>query len=84
MEAAELHATVTIAGPYIIKSIPLADSPRSSYWLEKLDIETIIGSVEFINNVALRMDNRKELLRSYHEIRNTAIQIDSALQQNLK
>src|SRR5688572_6812037 len=83
MEAAELQATVTIAGPYIMKSIPISDSPRSSYWLEKLDVEAILGSVEFINNVSLRIGNRKELLQSYEEIRNTAVQIDSAIQRNL-
>ena len=83
IEAAELQATVTIVGPYIIKSIPLADSRQASYWVEKLDVEAILGSVEFMNNVALRMGNRKELLESYEEIRNTAVQIDSAIQRNL-
>ena len=83
MEAAELQATVTIAGPYIIKSIPLADSPQTSSWLEKLDVKAILGSVEFMNNVALRMDNRQELLDSYKDIRYTAMQIDSAILRNL-
>ena len=36
-----------------------------------------------MNNVALRIGNRKELLKSYKEIRDTALQIDSAIQRNL-
>ena len=83
MELAELQATVTIVGPYFIKSIPLTDTPRSSYWLEKLDVDAILGSVEFMNNVALRIDNREELLRSYKEILETALQIDKGIQRNL-
>jgi hypothetical protein len=84
MELAELQATVTIAGPYFIKSIPLIDTPRSLYWLEKLDVDAILGSVEFMNNVALRIDNREELLRSYKEILETALLIDKGIQRNLQ
>ena len=83
MELAELQATVTIAGPYLLKSIPLTDSKRSSYWLENLTVEEMIGSVEFMNNIALRIGNRVELLGSYKEILDTAHQIDEAIEGNV-
>lgn len=83
MELAELQATVTIAGPYLLKSIPLTDSQRSSYWLENLTVEEMIGSVEFMNNIALRIGNRVELLGSYKEILDTAHQIDEAIEGNV-
>jgi hypothetical protein len=84
MELAELQATVTIAGPYLLKSIPLTDSKQSSYWLEKLDIESTLLSVEFMNNIALRIGNRMELLNSYKDILVTARQIDEGIQRNLE
>jgi hypothetical protein len=83
MELAELQATVTIAGPYILKTIPLSDSPRSAYWLNKLDVEAILNSVEFMNNVALRIGNRKDLLNSYQELLKIARQIDQSIKKHL-
>jgi hypothetical protein len=84
MELAELQATVTIAGPYIIRSIPLVDSQRSSYWLKNLDVKSILNSIEFMNNVGLRIGNRSELLRSYIELTEIGNQIEKLIDQNLE
>lgn len=84
MELAELQATVTIAGPYIIKTIPLLESQRSPYWLNKIDVTSILSSVEFMNNIGLRMGNRSELLRSYIELLEMGKEIEKLIGQSLQ
>jgi hypothetical protein len=83
VEMAELHAVVVITGPYIMKYIPLTDSIRTEEWLKRLRLEDVLRNVEFINNVILRLDNRKELLRNYDAILNTSRKIQERLKRNL-
>jgi hypothetical protein len=83
VESAELQETVFITGPYIIKYIPLIDSKRTEAWLKSLDIEKILGEVEFGNNLVLRLGTRQELLDGYQESLKIAHQIKEALEKNL-
>lgn len=83
VEMAELHAMVSITGPFVIKYIPLTDSIRSEKWLLRLHVEDVLGNVEFINNIILRLGNRMDLLQSYDAILNTARQIRERLRLNL-
>lgn len=84
VEAAEQQETVAITGPYIIKYIPLADSKRSDDWLKNLAMENILSDVEFVNNVILRLEKRKELLEGYKKVLDLAHQIQDALKRNLQ
>lgn len=84
VEMAELLAMVNITGPYVIKYIPLTDSIRSEKWLETLQVEDVLENIEFINNIILRLGNRRDLLKSYDAILVTAQQIRERLQLNLK
>lgn len=83
VESAELQETIFITGPYIIKYIPFADSKRTQIWLRDLDMEKILGEVEFVNNIVLRLGTRQELLEGYRESLKIAHQIKEALEKNI-
>ncbi len=83
VESAELQETVFITGPYIIKYIPSVDSKRTQAWLKSLDMEKILGEVEFVNNIVLRLGTRQELLEGYRELLKIANRIKEALEKNI-
>ncbi len=61
-QRAEEEATITLSGNYFLKRFPLEDSLRFS---QNLQVKETINPVEFLNNVLLRVSNRKELLLIY-------------------
>jgi hypothetical protein len=68
---AEQQATITLSGPYFLKTFALDEKAAGSATLSA-NIESIAKDVEFQNNVLLRLSNRKELLDLYHSAEATA------------
>jgi hypothetical protein len=85
LENAELQVVVGITGPYILKYIPIDDPAKANAQImNKLNVQSILGDVEFINNVILRADNRQELLATYEETLVIAKKIHGALEKNVR
>ena len=66
MQDAEQQATITISGNYFLKKFPLADSSAINALTGPNEMTDLLKSIEFENNVLLRILNRRELLELYH------------------
>jgi hypothetical protein len=64
IQNAEQQATIILTGAYFIKRFPMYDQPHDSVPAMSNEVSEI-KSVEFGNNVLLRVLNRKELLGNY-------------------
>jgi hypothetical protein len=62
---AEQQATITLSGNYFLKKFPLADSSSINSLSGPNELSEVLKSIEFENNVLLRILTRKELLESY-------------------
>jgi len=62
---AEQQATITLSGNYFLKKFPLADSTSVNALSGPNELSEVLKSIEFENNVLLRILTRKELLESY-------------------
>lgn len=80
IEAAELQVMATITGPYFIKRIPL---DTANIRVKRFEVEKIITEVEFVNNIELRLGNRKELLNNYAMISDLAKKISNLLNKHI-
>jgi hypothetical protein len=72
VQDAEQLATVTVSGPYFLNHVPLDDTDTLGVMAQPRD-------VAFRNNVLLRVDNRKELLRYYRNADSLAGLLQEAL-----
>lgn len=82
VEMAEMYVSATITGPYIIKSIPIADPEKTIELIKNVDVKHILHDIEFVNNLHLRRDNRTELLEGYIETLSVAKRIKNVLEKN--
>jgi Family of unknown function (DUF6090) len=64
-QESEQLATITLSGNYFLKHFSLNDSIVQDPLLERVPVNDLIQSVEFQNNVLLRVSNRNELLAAY-------------------
>ena len=64
-QESEQLATITLSGNYFLKHFSLNDSAVQDPILNRVPIDDLIQSVEFQNNVMLRVSNRNELLEAY-------------------
>lgn len=67
VQDAEQQATITLAGSYFFSHFSLFDSAQQFPPSGNLEISGLINHVEFLNNVLLRVLNRKELLEDYQK-----------------
>lgn len=85
LEMAELQLTAAITAPYIIKSIPIADSlATDNNHTMNINVKRVLNDIEFLNNVALRRSTRQELFESYTETLQVATNVRNALQKNIR
>jgi hypothetical protein len=75
---AEQQATITLSGPYFLKTFALDEKAAGNEALSA-NIESIAKDLEFQNNVLLRLSNRKELQDLYHSAEATAKKLLAAL-----
>ena len=65
VQNAEQMATINISGPFFLKRFSLAEPENATQNRNIKNNAGLLGSVEFKNNVSLRVENRKELLSLY-------------------
>lgn len=80
VEAAELEATNGVAGPYLLKRLPLAKELHN----KPVDLATVVGEIEFKNMMLMRQSTRDELLRDYEELLKQGKEIRTMLKQQIK
>ena len=64
-QESEQLATITLSGNYFLKHFSLNDSIGQNPLAVQVPVNELIQSVEFQNNVLLRVSNRNELLNAY-------------------
>ncbi len=60
-----LAGLITLSGNYFLKHFSLNDSIVQDPQMDRVPVNDLIQSVEFQNNVLLRVSNRNELLAAY-------------------
>jgi hypothetical protein len=78
VQDAEQMATINISGPFFLKRFSLA-APENARQNRINNKDDLVGSVEFENNVSLRVENRKELLSLYKHAFYLTKQLDKQL-----
>jgi hypothetical protein len=78
---AEQQATINITGPYFLKNFPLGATGGGQRLTEQKFAELAAG-VEFGNNIALRLSNRRELLAGYLKADSMAVRITGLLENS--
>ena len=81
VQDAEQMATINIAGPFFLKRFSLAAPENARQNRVTQNNDDLSGSVEFENNVSLRVENRKELLSLYKHALYLAKQLDKQLRK---
>jgi hypothetical protein len=84
LQDAEQLATINISGPYFIKLFPLEDSAGQSANTPSKNLIDLPNSVEFRNNVLLRVHNREELLIEYKNADSLSIILTNQLLSKTK
>jgi hypothetical protein len=64
-QESEQLATITLSGNYFLKHFSLNDSIVQDPLLDRIPVNDLIQTVEFQNNVLLRVSNRNELLEAF-------------------
>jgi hypothetical protein len=83
IQEAEQQATITISGAYFMKRFPM-DNKLSESVLSESNGLSELKSIEFDNNVLLRISNRKELLGYYHKADSLAAQLKIELGKKIE
>ena len=78
VETAELEASNTLLGPFILKRITLNKNAQ------KIPLASVSGEVEFQNIVLIRQATRQELLEEYEEILANGEQISALLKAQIE
>lgn len=79
VQNAEQMATINISGPFFLKRFSLAEPENATQNKNIKNNAGLLGSVEFKNNVSLRVENRKELLSLYKHALYLSKQLDKQL-----
>jgi len=67
MQDAEQLATISLSGNYFLKHFSVADSIAVAPVADAEEIQQLVKSLEFDNQVSLRVSNRKELMEDYQK-----------------
>jgi len=81
LQDAEQMATINISGPFFLKRFSLAEPEDAMQNTIIKNNHNLLGSVEFKNNVSLRVENRKELLSLYNHALYLSNQLDKRLRK---
>jgi hypothetical protein len=81
VESAELEATNSMVGPYILKRLPLANRDTKNM---PAGVGTVVNEIEFQNAMLVRRSTREELLRDYEQSLKLARKILVTIQPQLK
>ena len=79
VQNAEQMATINISGPFFLKRFSLAEPENVTQNRNIKNNAGLLRSVEFKNNVSLRVENRKELLSLYKHALYLSKQLDKQL-----
>jgi hypothetical protein len=75
VQEAEQLATITLSGPYFFKHFSLSEHLEKEDPAAEKNISEAVNSVEFSNNVLLRLSNRRELVERYQNADSLALQL---------
>jgi Family of unknown function (DUF6090) len=78
-QESEQLATITLSGNYFLKHFSLNDSVVQDPLSDRVPVDDLIQSVEFQNNVLLRVSNRNELLEAYIRMSSLGSKLRTAL-----
>ena len=79
LQDAEQLATINISGPYFLKRFPMEDTLNKQALTSSNSMGDLSKSIEFKNNVLLRVKNREELLIQYQNADALSTQLKHAL-----
>src|SRR6185503_1386772 len=79
LQDAEQMATINISGPFFLKRFSLAEPENASQNRVIKNNQNLLASVEFKNNVSLRIENRRELLSLYKDAINLSKQLSKQI-----
>lgn len=79
VQDAEQQATITLSGSYFLKQFPMDDFGNQQHSSESKALADLPISIEFGNNVLLRVTTRKELLYLYQRADSLAEQLKHEL-----
>jgi hypothetical protein len=77
---AEQQATINITGPYFFKNFALGNPGAQQ--LTGPQFQALAAGVEFGNNIALRLSNRRELMAGYVKADSMAVKITKLLEED--
>lgn len=83
LQDAEQLATINISGPFFLKRFQMDNSTRQGASTASGNYGDLLKSIEFRNNVLLRVNNRQELLVQYQNTCVLYSQVKKALLANL-